>query len=376
MSSERHWLHVFSTFEPGGSQLRMLQIAARLPRTHRHSVVAMDGRTSCAERAAADVRLDLVAPPPAGRRGTWAVGSWAQALLRRLRPDLLLTYNFGAIESLLGAARARHRAVVHHEDGFGPEESERLLRRRNWLRRALLRAAAAVVVPSRTLERIALRAWRQPAWRVHYLPNGVDLRRFAPVPRPPRAPVVVGNVAAFRPVKDQALLVRALGRMRARGAAHLRLFGDGPERAACAALAAATGMRAQVEFAGPAVDAAAAYRELDVFALPSRTEQMPLVLLEAMASGLPIAATDVGDVKEMVAPANARLVVPRGDAAALAGALDALVEDAALRAELGRANRARCEQSFDAEVCLARWVELFARCEGAAAVTDQGGATA
>lgn len=350
----RHYLHVFSTFDPGGPQVRTAKILERLPRDVRHTVVAMDRRVGCAQRVASQVSLELRDPPSGG---TLSVARAIAATLREEKPDLLLTYNFGAVESLLGARMARFRRVVHHEEGFGPEEVERLFWRRNMLRRALLRYARTVIVPSMNLEGIAQAVWKQPAQRVRYLPNGVDLGRFAPRPSA-RDALVVGTVASFRAVKNQALLLRAFAAMQQQ--ARLLLVGDGPDMEPCRALARELGVADRVTFAGHADDTAGAYGEMDVFAMSSRTEQMPIALLEAMASGLPVASTDVGDVRSMLAEPNRPLVVPREDVAALAGALDRLAGDAALRAELGAANRARCEAEFEAEACLGRYAEVYA----------------
>ena len=110
---------------------------------------------------------------------------------------------------------------------------------------------------------------------------------------------------------------------------------------------------------GVVPDPAPEYRAFDLFWLSSDTEQMPLSLLEAMASGLPVVATDVGDVARIVAPENRRFVVPAGDADALARAFDELAADAGLRAELGSANRERVVQEFEIGECYGRYVELY-----------------
>ena len=356
-SPDRHFLHVFSTFDAGGPQVRTARILELLPSSYRHTVVAMDGRTGCADRVGPDVKLELVNAPRG--RGPLGTARAMAGLLREQRPDLLLTYNWGAIESVLGAKLAGQRAVVHHEEGFGDEESERLLPRRNALRRLLLRWSRAVIVPSQNLERIARDVWRQPAERVHYLPNGVDLARFVPTPRMGQD-VVIGNVATFRPVKNQALLVNAFAKMEQREA-RLLLVGDGPDRAACEQLCRELGVVDRVTFAGTSEDTSVVYREMDVFAMSSRTEQMPLVVLEAMASGLPVASTNVGDVASMVAEPNRAFVVARDDASALASSLDRLVGDGLLRAELGAANRRRCQEEFEVGTCLGRYVDLFER---------------
>jgi glycosyltransferase involved in cell wall biosynthesis len=100
------------------------------------------------------------------------------------------------------------------------------------------------------------------------------------------------------------------------------------------------------------------YPGFDIVALSSDTEQMPMAVLEAMAAGLPVAATDVGDVRAMLAPENAALLTPL-DAGALAGALDALLGDAGLRARLGAANRARAEAVYDQAAMFAAYEALF-----------------
>jgi glycosyltransferase involved in cell wall biosynthesis len=92
-----------------------------------------------------------------------------------------------------------------------------------------------------------------------------------------------------------------------------------------------------------------AYAQMDVFALSSDTEQAPLSLMEAMAAGLPVVATDVGDVKEMVSDPNRAFVVPPKDEAAFSRALSRLLSDATLRRELGAANAAKARAEFGAE---------------------------
>ena len=101
-------------------------------------------------------------------------------------------------------------------------------------------------------------------------------------------------------------------------------------------------------FVGFVHDTAAQYGDFSLFAMSSRTEQMPIAMVEAMACGLPVVATDVGDVGVVVAEPNRRLVAPPGDALALARALDQLAGDPALRRRLGDANRARVTERYEA----------------------------
>ncbi len=360
-------LHVFPSFAVGGAQRRMAAVANRLGPAFRHAVIALDGER--AARARLDPALAVAFPDVTLPKRTLLAGPRAAAAaLAALRPDLLVTHNWGSIEFALANAWPLRRPLphVHIEDGFGPEEQGGQLRRRVLLRRLALRRAV-VVLPSRTLCAIAERHWRLPARRLRYIPNGIDLARFAPpdaspaaIAEPPPWPrdlPVIGTVAALRAEKNLARLIDAFARLPP-GAARLAIVGDGPERAALAALAGARGVSGHVIFAGATEDTPRAYRNFDVFALSSDTEQMPLAVLEAMASALPVAATDVGDVAAMLDAANRPQVVAR-DAAALAGALAALLADPAAARAIGAANRARAVQEFDQARMFAAYAALF-----------------
>jgi glycosyltransferase involved in cell wall biosynthesis len=348
-------LSVFSTFAVGGPQVRFVTLANRLGRTFRHAIVSMDGAMECAERL--DPTLDITYPEVPIRKGETIANARAfRAALQRIRPDVLVTYNWGTIEWAIANLWpvARH---VHIEDGFGPEEQAGQIPRRVWMRRAVLRRCT-LVVPSRTLQRIATEQWRLPTARMRYVPNGIDLARFRPAPRTAGGAPVIGTVASLRAEKNLARLVRAFALLPEGLGARLVIVGGGPERPALEALAASLGLGARVSFAGEHKDPAAFYAGFDVFALSSDTEQMPLSVLEAMAAGLPVAATDVGDVRAMLAAPNAPFVVPRDDAA-LAEAMRALVTPDAPRAAIGAANRAKAEAEFDERVMVEAYRGLF-----------------
>jgi glycosyltransferase involved in cell wall biosynthesis len=170
---------------------------------------------------------------------------------------------------------------------------------------------------------------------------------------------LIGTVAALRAEKNIARLLRAAALLRAEGVAfRLLLVGDGPERPELEALAGGLGLGGCTRFAGHVPDPAALYRGLDLFALSSDTEQMPFSVMEAMASGLPVAATGVGDLRAMLAPENLPYLATREDAA-LAAALRPLLADAALRRRLGAANRAKAERDYDEETMFARYAALI-----------------
>lgn len=349
--AQRHLLHVFSTFGTGGPQVRFATLANRWGRKYRHSIVAMDGDHSCADRLDPAIDLTLLPFDAAKGRGL-SLGNLrrARALLRTLRPDLLLTYNWGAVEWGLANRWSPLCRHLHFEDGFGPDEAGgKQLPRRVWMRRLALGGHhTRIVVPSRLLERIATESWRFDPSKLHYVPNGVDCRRFAKVEdtgTPPDA-LIVGSVGALRPEKNFARLLRAVAALPA-PPSQVALIGDGPERPALDALARSLGLGDRVHFAGRVERPETWLARFDVYAVSSDTEQMPIGLLEAMAAGLPVVATDVGDVREMLALPNRDFVVPASDEAGFSRALATLLSDSERRRSLGEANRERAFAEYD-----------------------------
>lgn len=357
-------LHVFPTFAVGGAQARFAAIANRFGPLWRHAIVAMDGNTACRERLEPGLAVSF--PVPGIHKGdTLGNVRRFRAVLRALAPHTLVTSNWGSIEWALANAPWPWLPPlvrqVHVEDGFGPEERVGQLRRRVLARRWALRHAT-VALPSRTLGRIATEIWRLDQRRLHYVPNGIDLARppgdGAACPWSGKGPVV-GTVAALRVEKNLGRLLRAF--LRARAAtpdARLVIVGDGPERAGLEALAHALGLEGAVHFTGHVARPRALYDSFDLFALSSDTEQMPLSVLEAMAAGLPVAATDVGDVRAMLGAEGAAFVTALDDEA-LARALAALLAQPDLRRELGAANRARAVREYGQEAMFQSYRALF-----------------
>jgi len=371
-----HLLHVFPSFAIGGAQIRTVALANGLGAGYRHTVLALDGNTDCGERIASDVDC-TVEPFRLPKQSGLHPGTLGRirGVLAERAPDLLLTYNWGAIEwTLANRLRPLCRRHVHFEDGFGKEEAlDRQIRRRVWTRRvALSGGSSRVVVPSLLLQRLATGTWRLADSRVLYIPNGIDCRRFAeppadPLPMPDFAEgpgrFVVGTVGALRPEKNFARLIRAVAALPRDLGVRLIVVGDGRERPALEALCAELGVAGSVAFVGALTQPERAYPLFDVFALSSDTEQMPYTVIEAMAAGLPVVSTDVGDIKGMVAAANrdSALIVLRDGAAvtALAGAFAALIADEPRRRRIAAENRAAAFANFALETMLDRYDRLF-----------------
>jgi glycosyltransferase involved in cell wall biosynthesis len=295
-------------------------------------------------------------------------------LLQAVQPDLLVTYNWGAFDAVLAATVNSICPVVHTEDGFNPDEVVRLKARRVWSRRLVLNQVSAVVMPSRTLREIALNSYRIRPALVHWIPNGIDTAKYGRTARDEWRrrwgvsgnELLVGTMGRLAPEKNLGLLLRAMAECRFPNA-RLVLAGAGPCRPELEALAAELGIGDRVIFTGFIPDPHPCYGAFDIFAMSSATEQMPIALLEAMATGLPVICTNVGDSAEILGHPDWPSIVPAGDLAAYVKGLRALYEDAAMRQTLGDRNRLRCTEAYSLERMVSRYRQLYLSAAGRSA---------
>lgn len=369
-------LHLHSTFAAGGKELRSVRLINAFGPRLAHAIVSaeperLDAATQISRGITVSYPKDfpsLVGWPTLGR---------LQRIARAMRGyDLVLTYNWGAIDAAMAHTLFRDvfalAPLIHHEDGFNADEQQRRKLRRDIYRRLALGRAAGLVVPSESLEEIALTAWDQPLGRVKRIANGIDTKAFARKARPDALRGVIkregeqwiGTLAGLRPVKDLPALVRAFAPLEDHW--QLVIVGEGPERAAIRAEAERLGVAHRVHLPGFVPEPQRFIGLFDLFALSSQSEQFPISVVEAMAAGLPVAAPDVGDIKAIVAEENRPLIASRGDPAALSGAIAALAAEPELRQRIGRANQARARAEFDEKTMIAAYRRLYASAMGRA----------
>ncbi len=188
--------------------------------------------------------------------------------------------------------------------------------------------------------------------------NGVDTRTPGPVESRSATPRIVW-VGRLKLPKDPLTLVRALGSLE--GTFDADLVGDGPLRRTVEEELRRLGLGATVRLLGEREDVATLLAQSDVFVLASRSEGLPLSILEAMAAGLPVVASRVGGVPELVVDGETGLLVRPGDPEQLAAALGRLLADELLRRRLGEAGRARAREHFDLDSVRRAHVDLYRR---------------
>ncbi|MCA9271200.1 MAG: glycosyltransferase, partial [Planctomycetales bacterium] len=216
---------------------------------------------------------------------------------------------------------------------------------------------------------------RFPAAKVRVIPNGVDTNRFQPRPEaaaqlrhelgiPADAPVA-GLVAALRPEKNHELFLETAALVSRRiPAAHFVLAGDGPQRQIIEAAIDRLKLRDRVHLLGTRSDVPEVLSTCDVFLLTSDNEASPVSILEAMAVGLPVVATQVGSVPESVVQGETGFLAPPGDAAALAAGVEPLLADAALRGRFGAAGRRHVEATGSLSAMVRGYEQLLLELHG------------
>ena len=276
-------------------------------------------------------------------------------LCRRVRPQLVHANSSKA--GVLGRLAARLAGVpvrVFTVHGWAFKAHHGLASRLYlWADRAMRPLTTAVVCVAEGERRIGIARRTCAADRTVVIPNAVA---EAPAAALRGEPPVVVSVGRLKQPKDFSTLARALAQLDVPYRA--LVAGDGPDRPALEAEVAALGVR--LGLPGERDDIPGLLASADVFVLSSRSEGMPLSILEAMAAGLPVVASAVGGVPELVLDGETGLLVPPGDPAALAAGLRRLLEDPARRRR-GVAGRERAQREFGLERFRREHVELYER---------------
>ncbi len=242
-------------------------------------------------------------------------------------------------------------------------DNSTLLRAYGALDRYILRRFAAVVAVSKEVGQRLLASGVSPE-RVTLIPNGIDTRPFATFPTDakitPDSPLLVGLVGRLSQEKGVDLFVRAAAQvLKNLPETRFQIVGDGPDRPALEHLIASLGLANRVTLLGRQNNMPEIYATLDILVSASRQEGLPITLLEAMASALPILATSVGEVPTLIRDRQTGLLVSPNDVDALAAALHTLLTDSALRQHLGENARDLVETSFSARQMTANYHRIY-----------------
>ncbi len=350
---------VLSSFEAGGTERQMSELVRRLDRRHFRVHAVCFRRTGAwlpmveaAAHEVADFPLrSFKSPTSIGAMARFA--SW----LRQRRIDVLHACDLYAnVFALPAAAIARVPVRLGSRRELAPPDKTRA---HLVAQRVAYRLAHRIVANSTAAaERVASDG--VAGRRIRIINNGIELSAFAPA-APRHARRVVATVANLRQEKGHDVLLRAAAMViRQAPDARFRIVGDGPMRASLLELAASLGIATAVDFLGHRDDVPALLAASDLYAFPSRTEAFPNGLIEGMAAGLPVVASRVGGIVELVDHGRNGLLVPADDPGALANGLLDLMANAESAATLGRAARETIAARYSFERMVTAFEDLYA----------------
>lgn len=366
-------VHVVHRLDFGGLENGLVNLVNRMPpERYRHAVVCLSGFDAQfrSRLQRADIRVISLDKRPgkdiAAYGRMWRV-------LRGLRPAIMHTRNLGTVDMQWVAAAAGVSRRIHGEHGWEASDPRGRSRRNLLIRRACRPVIHRYVPMSRDIARWLEEDVGVEPSRVRQLYNGVDVETFRPSCRDSHAgtgcrvgtgtepsTVTLGTVGRLDPIKNHAVLLRAFAGLDPHGRdLRLVIVGDGPLRATLEALARSLEIHQRVTFTGNRDDIPDLLRAVDLFVLPSINEGISNTILEAMASGLPVVASNVGGNPELVVDGVTGRLYDPTNADALATALLSYVTEAGMRRVHGEAGRARVLQIFSLEAMVQRYQALY-----------------
>ena len=343
-------MHVFKTKGIGGCERLLFELlpALRTRGVDARTLVLSDP-SEPGDIVVAALRDRGVPTQEVPIRSDWDPGATrgVATVIKRARPDLVHTHLIhGDIHGVFGARLAGVRRIVGSRHNLLTER-----RHRPHVQGAAIlatRATSRVITVSDAVAAATRKVEWTPERKIRRIYSGVRLP-----PPPARRPAgTVGAACRLVPEKDIDFSLRAWAALRPREHERLRIAGHGPARAALHELAKDLGIQESVDFLGLVVDIESFYREVSIFAHPSRAEGLGLATIEAAAAGLPVVATRTGGVEEAVLDRETGFLVSQGDVTELARALRTLLDDPAWAGRMGAAGRTLAETrfSFDAMV--------------------------
>jgi sugar transferase (PEP-CTERM/EpsH1 system associated) len=382
--------HVVYSFSVGGLENGIVNLVNHMPRERwRHMIVAL---TRISGEFAERIERDDVCYVELDKRPGHLVRDYPRVyqLFKQWQPTIVHTRNLAALEAVVPAWAAGVPVRIHGEHGWSAQDPDGRRRRYQYVRQLYRPFVHRYVALSHHIADYLDQRIGVPPHRVAQTYNGVDTERFCwseqrlPIPGCPFASAddwCVGWVGRMDAVKDPLGLARAFLRARElspEAAKRMRLVivGDGAERRALAELLKASAAREHVWFAGERSDVPEIMRGLDCFVLPSQAEGVSNTILEAMASRLPVIATNVGGNPELIEPGMTGQLVAAGDSEALARAMLVYFGNRSLARRHAKAARRVAESRFSLKRMVADYTALYEHSLAAAGIPLPGGAQA
>jgi glycosyltransferase involved in cell wall biosynthesis len=351
----------------GGMEKGIINVANRLPEEFRVSICVLDGYEEFSSRLRrSGAEIHLMPSRQGGVDRTWI--PHLARLFRRSGVDVVHSHGWGTFLYAVPAAQLSRRKIVHGEHGKNLHELTEKNPLKVWSRRLLGRATDRIVTVSEPLRQEWIQQYGMNPHHVTYIPNGVDLARFAPVTRTPAEyrrgfglpedAFILGTVGRFDPIKNFPMMARTAALLDPSIA--IAFLGDGPCRQETESLARSLGISDRVHFVGTRPDVENFLHAIDAFTLPSPSEGMSNVVLEAMAAGLPIVCPAIPAHQLLIDPSEREgiLLSPYTEET-LAREIAGLRVDSGRRKMLGENAQAKIRRQFTIDLMVERHATLY-----------------
>jgi sugar transferase (PEP-CTERM/EpsH1 system associated) len=370
-------LHVVHSLEVGGLENGLVNLINSLdPERFEHSVCCLTRSGRFAERiASAGVKIvELNLPAGQFRFPLFRLAR----LFREISPHIVHSRGWATVDASFAARLARRAAIIHGEHGRDFLDKDGDNWKRNQIRRLVGLNVSRYVVVCDFFRSWLTRHCRVPARKIVQIPNGVDTEKFHPKNRCvadedrisdtawrhsldiSADAVILGSIGRLDPVKDFPTLLTGFTEVKRQYPhAVLVIVGDGPIRANLVRISSDYGLQHSVRWLGERRDIPTLLRRFDLFVQTSMFEGMSNTILEAMASGLPIVATETGGNSELVKHGHNGVLIPVAGVNALVGAVGAYLQNPALRDQHGAESRRRVEDHFNLSLMATRYAELY-----------------
>ena len=367
--------HVMYRFDVGGLENGIVNLINHMPEdAYRHAIISMTEITDFRQRIQRD-DVAFIALQKKPGHSLWLYPKLYR-LFKELKPAIVHTRNLGALELAAPAWLAGVPARIHGEHGRDVGDLDGSSKKYQWVRRLYRPFVTYYIALSRDLEQYLTRVVGMARLRVVQIYNGVDAERFSPALQ--RQPIkgcpfvdanewILGTVGRMQTVKNQVDLAKAFAlaiqmEPALKPVLRLVMVGGGPLREEAIAILEQAGCAGNAWLPGERSDVPDVMRGLDCFVLPSLAEGISNTILEAMACGLPVIATDVGGNSELIEAGKTGVVVPAGDVPAMAREIIALAKQREKARAMGLDGRKRVEQTFSMTAMVKQYQDLYDRC--------------
>lgn len=353
-------LHVFPSFSIGGTEMKTSIIINGTSSEFKHSVFVIDGSNRAEKLLDKSANIDYRNLNNEIPHKLLPKIKALKTIMKEYSPDLIVTYGWGASDALIANTIYSIAPLIHIEEGFLDEAPDKQILKRRIIRALFFRTAKFLCVPSDYLKGIAQKTWHLNDKKIRFIANGIDTDLFNVNGKSEKeGPLNIVIVASLHPVKNHSRMFRIFAEVSKKADVKLIVAGEGVDKEKLLTYAEELNIIDKIEMVGFVNEPHKLLEKCDIFCLTSNSEQMPMTILEAMAASLPVVATDVGDIKNMVSEKNREFVLPQHDEKLFAEKLIQIIHDKTLRESIGKENKNLCELKYTRSMMIENMKSLY-----------------